>query len=297
MPLDWALAIGRAIGWFWFYVIPIRRGVALENVRRALGEELSLKERRRIVRRSLQNLAMVFIEALRMPEMIRAILCERVRLENFDAAQAAAKRGKGVIFAASHMGNFEIMMATQGLVGGGLYGVLKGIKSRSVNDFIFRYRERCGVHAVPPKGSKDQIRALLRAGKFVSFAIDQHMAQHRAVVCEFFGQLAATTPAPARFAFETGAALFPAVIFRDPNRLGRHVVRIEPELVLETPYPSLKENIWHNTERLNRIVEGWVREAPEQYFWLHKRWKVHDRPDGWEIPPQLAHLRQTAPRH
>jgi Kdo2-lipid IVA lauroyltransferase/acyltransferase len=290
LPLDWALALGRAIGWFWYYIIPVRRGVALANVRRALGDTVLPVEGRRIVRLAYQNLMMVFIEALRMPEMTEALLRERIRLENFDEPAAAARRGKGLILVAAHMGSFELLMAAQGLCGGGMWGVLKGIKSRAVNDFIFANRERCGVHAVPPRRSKDQIRALLNEGKAVAFALDQHMAQHRAVVCSFFGQLASTTPAPARFAFETGAAIFPVVIRRDPERPGHHVARMEHEFVLETPYATREENIWHNSERLNRIVEGWIRETPEQYFWLHKRWKVHDQPAGWSIPAQLQHL-------
>ena len=88
---------------------------------------------------------------------------------------------------------------------------------------------------------------------------------------------------------ETGAPILPAVIIRQGNT-GRHRLRIEPEFVLETPHADLDDNIRHNTERLNRIIEGWIREAPEQWLWAHRRWKVQDDPSGWHIPESLQRL-------
>ncbi|HET6345165.1 MAG TPA: hypothetical protein VFH51_09535, partial [Myxococcota bacterium] len=69
-----------------------------------------------------------------------------------------------------------------------------------------------------------------------------------------------------------------------------HRMIFEPELVLETPYESMDANIRHNTERLNRILERWICAYPEQWLWLHKRWKVQDQPQGWDIPASLQHL-------
>jgi len=112
------------------------------------------------------------------------------------------------------------------------------------------------------------------------------MARHRAIVCEFFGGLAATSPAPARFALETGATIIACHIERADDA-GHHILKIEPPFVLETPYQDFDANVRHNTERLNRMIEGWIRAVPEQWLWLHRRWKVDDDPTGWEIPPAL----------
>ncbi len=96
-----------------------------------------------------------------------------------------------------------------------------------------------------------------------------------------------------RFALETGAPLFPAVI-RRLGFTGRHHVRIAPAMTLETPHEDLEANVRHNTERMNRILEGYIRESPEQWLWMHKRWKVEAElrrdPDRWQVPADLTHL-------
>ena len=125
--------------------------------------------------------------------------------------------------------------------------------------------------------------------EIVAFLVDQHLPPHRAIVCEFFGQLAATTPAPTRFALETGAPIFPVTIFRD-QKAGYHLARFEPEFKIENQYDDPEKNLWHNTERLNRILEKWIRERPDLYLWVHRRWKVQENPIGWEIRPELQHL-------
>jgi KDO2-lipid IV(A) lauroyltransferase len=285
--LGTALALGRWLGRFWYYVIPIRKGVALGNVRRVLGHELSRAQQRRIVRRCFENIAMSAVEVLRAPHYTEQMSIEYVQRVGYENLEEAFARGKGVIGVMAHVGNVDMAGFSQSIRGVPVHAVVRQIKSKSANAFVRRVRNRCGMQLIPSRRSKDQIREVLANRELVAMIVDQHMPKHRAIVCDFFGMLASTSPAPARFAFETGAAILPAVTFRhkDPRK---HVVRLGPVMELETPSDDLEENIRHNTERLNRIIEGWIREAPEQWFWVHKRWKVHDDPRGWEIPEQLA---------
>ena len=296
LPLSWAMAVGKALGWVWYYLLPIRRRVALDNVERALGDSTTHSERRRIVRRCFQHLTMMAVESLRMPTLTEELSKELVRREHFDPFLDALGRGKGMIVVLAHLGNFEMLAATSGMRGLSVNAVVKDLKMKSVNRFVSEVRRRTNYKTVPPRRSKDQIRALLAQGETVCVLVDQHMGRHRSVVCEFFGQLASTSPAPARFAFETGAPIFLCAMFRE-KKAGHHVARMEPEFHLETPSDDLQENIWHNTQRINRVIEGWIRERPDMWLWVHKRWKVHDNPEGWEIPPALAHLCQDGPAH
>ncbi|MBI5510905.1 MAG: lysophospholipid acyltransferase family protein [Deltaproteobacteria bacterium] len=294
LPLSTALAVGRLVARLWFYCIPIRRRVALTNIGKALGAALAPAERRRIARGSFESLAMMAVETLRYPHLDAASSTEHVRRQGFEHCAAAFAKHKGVIFVASHLGNVELLGTSQGVRGMVLNAVVKEIKNPAVHRFLFDHRSRCNIRVVPPRRSKDLIYAALARGEGVTFIVDQHMAPYRAVVCEFFGMLASTSPAPARFAFETGAPVIPVAMFRDRTRPTHHTARFEPELVLETPYATLDDNIWHNTQRLNRIIEGWIREAPDQYLWLHRRFKVHDDPTGFQIPAQLQHLRHES---
>lgn len=287
LPLGAALALGRWLGRLWYYVIPIRRGVALRNVRRVYGSEMSAAERRRIVRRCFENIAMSAIEVLRAPYYTEQMSIDDVERVGFENLEEAFSRGKGVIGVLAHVGNIDMVGYSQSIRGVPVHAVVRQIKSKSTNAFVQRMRNRCGMKLIPSRKSKAEIREVLAKNGLVAMIVDQHMPRHRAIVCDFFGMLASTSPAPARFALQTGATIIPVVAFRkeDPRKF---VVRFCPILEVETPSDNLEENIRHNTERLNRIIEGWIREAPEQWFWVHKRWKVQDNPDGWTIPEQLA---------
>jgi KDO2-lipid IV(A) lauroyltransferase len=293
LPLGWAMAIGRFLGWVWFYLLPIRRGVALDNVHRVFGDTLSRQEQRRIVRACFAHQTMMAVESLRMPGLTAAraeVLVARVGMEHYWAARRC---GRGVILAMGHLGNYEILAASQGLLGEPVHAVVRDFKSAAVSRFVARARERTGYRTIPPRRSKDQIVATLARNEIVALLVDQHMPPHRGIVCELFGMLASTSPAPARFAFQTGAVILPVVVRRDRTRPGHHTLFVEPILELETPHPTLEENIRHNTERINRILERWIRERPEEWLWMHKRWKVQDQPEGWQIPDALQHLAKS----
>lgn len=285
LPLAWALAVGRACGWLWYWVLPVRLGVARKNLRRVFGASKTSAELRRILRRNVEHWAMYGVEALRLPYLDDARARELVRREGVEHLTAAQARGKGCVAVTAHMGSFDLLACSSAFLGVPVSVVFKDIAWRPARDFLFAVRERTGLRVIPPRGSKEEIRATLARNGFVAFPVDQHMAPFRAIVCEFFGQLAATSPAPARFALETGASVITVHIERD-GPSGHHHMKIEP-FELETPHADHEANVRHNTERLNRVIEGWIRSAPDQWLWMHRRWKVHDEPAGWDVPADL----------
>ena len=289
LPLSWAMLCGRILGNFWYYLVPIRRRVAQNNIKIALGDRLNDREQRLMVRRSCQHIVMMTIESLRMHNMTVELSKQIARRENYEHYLTALKKGKGVIIVSAHVGNFELLACSQTIRGEPIHLVMKDFSNKSAHRFMAETRRVTKLQTIPPRRSKTIIKEKLAQKEIVGFMVDQHLASYRALVCDFFGRLAATTPAPSRFAIESGAPIIPIVCYRD-KRYGYHVIRVEPEFELEMPYEDEKKNLWHNTERLNRIVEGWIREFPDQYFWVHRRWKVHEKPDGWEIPPELEPL-------
>jgi Kdo2-lipid IVA lauroyltransferase/acyltransferase len=286
LPLPVALAVGRLFGWVWYYLLPIRLGVARQNIRRVFGTTLSRRAQRRLLRRSINHWSMYGVESLRLPALSADVSQELIELRGTEHLAAALERGRGVIAVTAHVGCFDTLACGLAVRGIPFAVIFKEISWKPANDFWFAVRRASGIKVIAPRRSKEEIRTALERNETVAFTVDQHMAKHRAMVCEFFGHLAATSPAPARFALETGAALLPLHIERG-DKVGHHVVTIEPLLALEQPYAEREANIRHNTERLNRIIEGWIRRVPEQWLWLHRRWKVHDAPDGWPIPPEL----------
>ena len=129
LPLSVAMAMGRFMGWFWYYILPIRRRVALDNLKMALGNDYTPREQKKIVRETFRHLAMFGFEELRLPSWTAETsekLVKRVGYENFEKALS---KGKGVIIAGIHIGSFDLLGASVGARGIRVAGVFKEIKS------------------------------------------------------------------------------------------------------------------------------------------------------------------------
>lgn len=280
LPLSVAMAIGRGLGWFWFNVVPVRRELSLFNINRALGSELSKEEQKKAIQELFANFCMYIVEVLRIPHMTVEENRELVQIDGWEHMEKALEKGKGAILLATHIDNVDLGGCSMAMRGAPISVVVRKM-GKTAEDFISSVRENTGVIIISNKGSKNVIKDLLAENKIVTIVIDQHLARHRSIACRFFGKWASTTPAPARFGFETGAPIIPAVINRKETP-GYHHIKVQPEFKLETPYDDIDMNIRHNTEKLNRLAEKWVREAPNQWWWFHKRWKVHDKPENWD---------------
>lgn len=276
LPLAWAMALGRAAGWIWYYLVPIRCALAKANVRLAFGKTISPGRRNQIVRASLAHMGMYVVEELRLPDLTKErseALVTTFGLERIDALLA---RGQGVIAVTAHVGHFDLLGCSQAVRGYPVHAIVKDIASADGQRFWHAVRSQTRLGQIPPRRSKQLITSLLQENQIVAFLIDQHMPPHRAVIADFFQHEAATTPAPVRFAMATGAPIIPIVIVRHPTLHGHHCIHVEPEFLLEAPYGDVAANVLHNTNRLNRIVERWITTWPEQWLWLHRRWKVQD---------------------
>lgn len=291
LPLGWAMAGGRALGWLWYYIVPVRRALAHRQVAQALGPTLTAAERRRIVRGSFVNLAQMAIEGLRAPLLTPEVSAQLVGRKDFGHIDGLLRRGKGVVAVSIHLGNFELLGTSQTVRGYKINAVFKDIGAAGVAAFWHAQRQATKLGHIPPRQAKDIIRAALGRNEVVAFLIDQHLAPYRSIVCTFMGQLAATTPAPIRFAMETGAPIQPLFIVR-VGPPGHHEIRMLPEFILEFPSADPAYNLAHNTQRLNDLVEGWVRAYPEQWLWAHRRWKVAQRLSDYTLG---AHLCQERP--
>jgi len=286
LPLPVALVVGRFFGRVWYCLIPIRKKIAKQNIRRAFGNELTPLQQKQVLKACFENIGMYGVDSLRLPALTLDWIHEHIEIEGREHFEVAFAKGKGVIFIAGHFGSWDLCACMHAMLYPPVHIIFKDIKWKAAQHFWYTVRQRTGIIAIPPRQAKELIREALHTGGSRAFPVDQHMAKHRAIVCTFFGELAATSPAPVRFAYETGAAIIPAVMFRT-DKNAHHKFRYENEFQLESPFVTLDENIRHNTQRINHIYERWLRERPEQWLWHHKRWKVHDEPEGWDIPKLL----------
>ena len=274
LPVDALIALGRGLGRLSLPFAGRRGEITAINVGLCFPA-LSGAERQDLVRRHFESLGIAVFEFCLGWWAPDARLEDRVRVEGLENLRAAFERGKGVILLSAHFTTLEIggrflAMHTRGLP-------LNAMYRRSDNPVVeWVLRDRRRHHFGEPIG-RDDVRAMLRALKkneTVWYAFDQNYKGNRKnrVFAPFFGIAAATNTATSRLAQATGAAVVPFFTRRLPDGK-RYVQRIDPPLA---DFPSGDPAA--DAARLNALIEGWVKEAPEQYLWSHRRFRT--RPKG-----------------
>ena len=284
-------ALARTLGRFIYYVIPIRRKVAQENVERVYKDTISAQEKKRIVLRSYQTLAILGIETLRLRYMSKEKLLKTLQVRGNEYLESALAQDKGVVVFAGHFGHIVLCGCAEAARGVPVHVIAKGLHNKAAEKFYFETLKKFGVQRLATRRSKEQILAALSSGAAVYMVVDQHMPAHRGLVCRFFNQLASTTPAPTRFALQTGSPIIPCQTAM-LDKAGEHEIRYRAEFVLDTSAQTIEDSLRINTEGINRIIEEDLKRKPEQWLWQHKRWKVQDQPKDWNIPDDLMTLVQ-----
>jgi KDO2-lipid IV(A) lauroyltransferase len=279
MPRPLLLALARGAGRL-AMALGIRRKVTLDNLAHAFPEKPE-RERRRIAAGAYANVAMAAVEGLvsaRGPDLAR-----EVTVENYDVFQRALSQGRGVLLAMAHLGSWEMLgelMARRGLP---LHAVVRPLKG-ALNAVLMKARTDAGLQLIPARGA---IRGALRAlqqGGVVVMLVDQVLPDPSAVFVPFFGRLAATSAAFSAAAMRSGAPAFAASALRDGGAIRCRI---------EGPFPvpdtgDRHRDLTAHTATITATIEGFIRRAPEQWLWLHRRWKVPP-------PPDPAATQRTAP--
>lgn len=294
LPLGFAMRVGRAFGFVWYHLVRFRRAEALGNVSRSLPDA----EASSVVRKCYDHLAMFCVEALRLPGLSAKDAEHLVEIEGVEHFESALRSGKGVVAITAHVGPIHVALCALGMRGYPIHAITKRLRPESIDSHWSGVLARCGVGRIDIRKSQDfksnallaqKILGKLKSKECVIFLSDQHMT-HRlgGIASTFFGQLASTSAAPMGFARASGATIICVHAHRtDPD--GHLRVVFEP-FELEAPHAARADNERHNVERLNRIIEGWIRKDPDNWIWTHRRWRIRIKPWKWEIPPSLQHL-------
>lgn len=269
LPRRAALGLGAVLGWIWHSLIPVRRSVARDNVRRSFPH-WSRRQCRRVVRDCYLELGRGAAELLRLPALDRREIETWIEHCGFEHLEAAQSAGRGVIAACAHFGAFDLLACAEALRGVPLTVVTRRQHVAGVDRFWRWLRERSGLELLPADVSILSLDRRLRRGAVLGLMIDQHMPPGRGIPVEFFGRPASTTPLPAALALATGAALLPVRIERLPA--GRLRAIVEPPLPVERTADRRTE-IVRITRALNAWLEERIRQRPDHWLWLHRRWK------------------------
>jgi KDO2-lipid IV(A) lauroyltransferase len=269
MPLRLAQLAGRFLGSVGYLAARRRRGIAIDNLRHAFPDKTQ-EEIKRIALGAFRNYAICISEFLWFPRLTPARLRKLVRVINVDLAEEAHSRARGVVFVSGHFGNWEL----SALVGGHFTGypmtiIVQNQRNRLVNEVINRYRCIWGNSVVPMESSVREILKKLSEGQAVGILADQS-APMEGIYVDFFGRPAATHDGPAIFSLRTGAPLVIGFLVRRTK--GRYELTYE-----EVPTTDLndysEQNVVELTRRHVALLEKYVRQYPDQWLWMHRRWK------------------------
>jgi Kdo2-lipid IVA lauroyltransferase/acyltransferase len=262
-----ALGVGLGRGAYW--LLSGRRHVALDNLRLVFGDTLSPAARATLARRSFEHLGITAVECCRLFFGPAERLLRRVRGRGTEHLGEALAQGRGIFFLTGHFGNWELLAATHGLAGFGLSVVVRPLDNPYLDALIARARERSGLRAISKRDAVQGVRAALARGECIGILLDQD-AGRAGVFVPFLGHAASTSRALAVLALKTRAPVVPVFIHRLPD--GDHELVLDPEIPLVIT-GDLDHDIVVNTARFTAAIERHVRAHPEQWFWVHRRWK------------------------
>ena len=270
LPAGAALATGRLLGDLARVVLPGRRRVVASNLQASLGDRLEAAALSRLGRANYRHYGMVLAEFLRLPLLDDDALLDRMDVTGLDHVRAARARGRGLIVLTAHTGNWEYLAAAQAAWGLDIAVITRRAGNRQVDDFWQGLRRRRGTRFLESHGSLGEIVRHLRGGGAVGMAIDQHEGGTSGVRAPFFGRDAGTVKAPAVLAARLGCPVIMALSWRD--RHGRHHADFSPELPL-VEGRDLADTVARTTAGYNARLEDFVRDHPDQWTWIHRRWK------------------------
>jgi KDO2-lipid IV(A) lauroyltransferase len=274
--IAWAEAKRTEVPWFGkflYYAFPFRRRVVLENLRRVFGN-LPEAEIRALAQAYCAHFVRFGAEFVRLPFMSDAQKKKFIRIENEESPIRAHEKGKGVLLLTGHFGNWEVATVagiSQFTQYKGLFHfVRRPLKPQLLNAFVTHRFRRAGFGSIAKRGSLDTILSLLSEGAIIVYVFDQYAAGKDGIMVDFLGHPAKTFKSLAILALSTAVPVIPASSWREPD--GTHVLRFEEPLPL-IDCEDTDEAIRQNTQAYNKALERMLLRHPEQWIWMHRRWK------------------------
>ena len=275
LPRPLARAKGIVLGLIVYLLFGRLRRVGMRNLALAFPD-MNHRDRRRILRGTYVSLGRQLAEVCLFPRYTRENVSQIVVYEGFENFERAYARQKGVLFLTAHLGAWELSAFAHSLQGHPLAIVMRSLDNPRVDRLIQSYRTLHGNRTVDKDDFVRGLLAAMRDGETVGILMDTNMTPPQGVFVDFFGIPACTASGLARIALRTDAAVVPAFTVWD-SKLRKYTLRFDPAIELVRTGDD-QADIIANTAKFTRIIEEYVRRYPDQWLWVHRRWKT--RPEG-----------------
>ena len=290
LPVEIALFFGRCLGRFSLLVNRKRYSIAYANVKSALGDRLSPKQIKKIVKNTYANIGQGIVDVLLLPSFDDKYIEKYVEYENFHIAKDALKKGKGLIFLTAHFGTWEMCHAALPLKGFTYIGIAREQKPYLLNELLNSYRESKGCKIVMKGPSiRDALRAL-RSNGIVGLLVDQDAGKSGLFV-DLFNRPASWNRGVMEIAYKTGATIVPGFAIRGKG--AKVKFKLFSPIVLREDIDK-EEAIRDGFRQYASSLEEVIREYPDQWLWQHRRWKSTPVKDLLILNDgKTGHLRQS----
>lgn len=275
LPRPVARAAGIGLGQLVYLLHGKLRRVGMRNLQLAFPEK-SAHERRRILRGEFTSLGRQLAEVCLFPSYTRENVTKVVVYDGFENFERAEARGKGVIYLTAHLGGWELSAFSHSIQGHPLHVVMRSMDNPFLDRFITHLRTMHGNRAVDKDNFVRGLLSAMKAGETVGILMDTNMTPPQGVFVDFFGIPACTASGLARIALRTDAAVVPGFTIWD-RELRKYRLRFDPALALIRTGDE-EADIVANTALFTKVIEQYVRRYPDQWLWVHRRWKT--RPAG-----------------
>jgi KDO2-lipid IV(A) lauroyltransferase len=251
------------------WLVPRLRRTAMRNLELAMPE-LGLRDRRRLAEGVFRSLARVLLTLAKFPSITKENVHQWIRYEGFEHFEAARRRGQGVLFATGHVGNWELSSFAHALLAAPMSIVVRPLDNQLLDEWLTKRRAMSGNRVL---GREEFVRPLLRAlraNEAVGILVDQNVAAGVGVFVDFFGRQACVDPGFARLAAKSQAVVIPGFAVWSEEE-GRYVLKFYAPLEMTGDAAA-------DTQAVQRALERAIKEHPDQWLWIHRRWKT--RPEG-----------------
>jgi KDO2-lipid IV(A) lauroyltransferase len=275
LPRRWARALGADVGAVAYGILGRLRKVGLTNLELAFPEK-SVAERDRILRNLYRNLGWLLAEFCRMPRFTMENTGEFLRYEGLEHYLSARERGKGVLIVTGHLGAWELSSYYHSLMGHPMSMVIRRLDNARVDRLVNEIRCLHGNRVLHKDDFARGLLAAMRQGETVGILMDTNMTPPQGAFVPFFGHMACTASGMARVALKTGATVLPGFMLWEESEQ-KYVLHFGEAIEIGSTGDD-EQDVIENTARFTAVIESWVRKYPDQWLWVHRRWKT--RPEG-----------------
>jgi Kdo2-lipid IVA lauroyltransferase/acyltransferase len=275
LPRTVARAFAASVTGLLFSRQPTLRKVAEFNLRLAFPDWTGA-QRKEVTRKMVRNLGWMAAEFARLPGLTKENIEGVVILEGHENFLEGQRRGKGVLYLTGHIGAWELSSFAHALYGYPLHYMARPLDNKRLDALVNQYRCSSGNRPIFKNESARVMLKILKDSGTIGILADQNTMPEEGVFVDFFGKSACTTTGIARVALHTGAAVVPGYAYWDET-IQKYRLRFEPPVELVRTGDT-EHDVFENTQRFTKVIEEVIRKYPDQWVWVHRRWKT--RPKG-----------------